>query len=127
MLQWLSVNTGHTAKYSSSKIREAGFNGVHPVLQVSTEHEMKSYAARCRNDGVGFHGRIAKESLWLPNGQRYMSAAEGAQYYAETWCRDNSLASLSVLNEADGDPEVNVESWCLSPAEADVYLAAFYD
>lgn len=123
MLNWFSVNAGHEPKYDPEKIAQAGFNGVHMVLQPSVS--LQDYALRCHKAEIQLHGRIARESIAA------MSPSQAALYYAHLYCSPTVIANgegvdtLSVLNEADGDPATSPESWCLSPQEADVYLEAF--
>lgn len=126
-LNFFGVNVGHDPVFRADQIRLAGFNNIRLVMQRRSDVNLGSYIKECHDNGVHVTGQIAKESLWWKDQNREMSPAEAADFYAWTYCQKSSgdLDALSVLNEADGDPKENPESWCLSPQEANVYLAEF--
>lgn len=124
MLDWLSVNVGHDPVFRAKDIARGGFNSIRIVLQKHVD--LFPYIAECHQEGLEVHGQIAHESL-ASNGKD-MSPDEGAILYANFYCVPENpvhLDSLSVLNEADADPNNNDGSWCLPPNEADTFLAAF--
>lgn len=127
MLGFFGVNVGHDPVFRADQIRKAGFNDIRLVMQRRSDVNLSDYIKECHDNGVHVTGQIAKESLFWRDQNRVMSAAEAADFYAWTYCQGSSgdLDALSVLNEADGDPNSNPESWCLPPQEADVYLKEF--
>lgn len=121
-MEYFGVNVGHDPVYRPADIARAGFSAVRIVLQPHVD--LLGYVDECHMNGVAVLGQTARESfkVWAEGG-RVMSYEEGAEFYTE---RYGHLDAWGILNEADGDPNVNTDgSWCVSQDEANHVLRAF--